>query len=142
MRGDDAQQRHGPTNTLGSAGRRTQGFAFRAGGCHRRPRSHSKVHIVRHKRRQRPVAGHRSALGPFAFTPPASTKVHIMDQTATRRAPRRTRMDTGMWATWYDVDDSARDEHLAWLHGEYLPWLRQRPGFAWVAHYVNEGGGH
>ena len=51
-------------------------------------------------------------------------------------------MDTGIWATWYDVEDGVRADHLAWLHGEYLPWLRQRPGFAWVAHYVNEGGGH
>jgi hypothetical protein len=51
-------------------------------------------------------------------------------------------MDNGIWATWYDLDDGERDAHLAWLHREYLPWLRQRPGFAWVAHYANEGGGH
>lgn len=51
-------------------------------------------------------------------------------------------MDSGIWATWYDVDGAERGEFLAWLHRDYLPWLRQRPGFAWVAHYANEGGGH
>ena len=50
-------------------------------------------------------------------------------------------MDQGIWATWYDLPEGARDAHLAWLHGEYLPGLSQRPGFAWVAHYASQGGG-
>ena len=50
-------------------------------------------------------------------------------------------MDLGIWATWYDLADETRARFLDWLHGTYLPELQQRPGFAWVAHYGNEGGG-
>jgi hypothetical protein len=50
-------------------------------------------------------------------------------------------MDSGIWATWYDVDTSNREEYLRWAHDEYLPFLQSRPGIAWVAHYRNEGGG-
>lgn len=50
-------------------------------------------------------------------------------------------MDLGIWATWYDLGDETRDRFLDWLHGIYLPALQQRPGFAWVAHYRNQGGG-
>jgi len=49
--------------------------------------------------------------------------------------------DRAIWATWYDIDSGRRDEFLAWLHGEYLPALRARPGFLWVAHYADQGGG-
>jgi len=50
-------------------------------------------------------------------------------------------MDQAIWATWYDLPDEARDEYLDWLHGEYLPELQARPGFAWAAHYRSQGGG-
>ena len=50
-------------------------------------------------------------------------------------------MDNGIWATWYDLADDTRDRFLAWLHGKYLPELRLRPGYAWVAHYENTHGG-
>jgi hypothetical protein len=50
-------------------------------------------------------------------------------------------MDHGIWATWYNVADNARSHFLDWLHGSYLPELRQRPGYAWVAHYENTFGG-
>ncbi len=50
-------------------------------------------------------------------------------------------MDHGIWATWYDLTDDTRERFLDWLHGTYLPALQQRPGFAWAAHYRNEGGG-
>ena len=50
-------------------------------------------------------------------------------------------MDQGIWATWYDLADGDRDKFLSWLHGEYLPELQMRPGFAWVAHYENKVGG-
>lgn len=50
-------------------------------------------------------------------------------------------MDHGIWATWYDLAEDARERFLGWLHGEYLPALQQRPGFAWAAHYRNDGGG-
>jgi hypothetical protein len=50
-------------------------------------------------------------------------------------------MDNGIWATWYDLEDGTRDRFLDWLHTDYLPALKQRPGYAWVAHYRNEVGG-
>ena len=50
-------------------------------------------------------------------------------------------MDLGIWATWYDLADDTRGRFLDWLHDTYLPALQQRPGFAWAAHYRNEGGG-
>jgi hypothetical protein len=50
-------------------------------------------------------------------------------------------MDHGIWATWYDLADGDRERFLAWLHGEYLPELKTRPGCAWVAHYENTRGG-
>jgi hypothetical protein len=50
-------------------------------------------------------------------------------------------MDNGIWATWYDLDDKDREKFIGWLHGEYLPALKARPGYAWVAHYQSQGGG-
>lgn len=50
-------------------------------------------------------------------------------------------MDHGIWATWYDLADDTRERFLGWLHGIYLPALQQMPGFAWAAHYRNDGGG-
>jgi hypothetical protein len=50
-------------------------------------------------------------------------------------------MDTGIWATWYNLSDDTRDAYLEWAHGTYLPFLKQLPGYAWVAHYRHEGGG-
>ncbi len=48
-------------------------------------------------------------------------------------------MDTGIWATWYNLADEARETYLEWAHGTYLPFLRQLPGYAWVAHYRQYG---
>ncbi|MBI3709181.1 MAG: hypothetical protein HY246_16115 [Proteobacteria bacterium] len=50
-------------------------------------------------------------------------------------------VDKGVWATWYDLEDGRKDEFLAWMHAEYLPFLRERPGYLWVAHYESNGGG-
>jgi hypothetical protein len=50
-------------------------------------------------------------------------------------------MDNGIWATWYNLDDAERERYLAWAHETYLPFLKQMPGYAWVAHYRHEGGG-
>jgi hypothetical protein len=50
-------------------------------------------------------------------------------------------MDLGIWATWYDLEPGDREKFIAWLHGEHLPYLKTKPGFAWVAHYENTGGG-
>jgi hypothetical protein len=50
-------------------------------------------------------------------------------------------MDLGLWATWYDLDPEDEAGFLAWTHETYLPWLLQRPGIAWAAHYRNVGGG-
>jgi hypothetical protein len=50
-------------------------------------------------------------------------------------------MDMGIWATWYNLADDTRESYLDWAHSTYLPFLRQLPGYAWVAHYRHEGGG-
>lgn len=50
-------------------------------------------------------------------------------------------MDHGIWATWYDLDAADKDRFITWLHGEHLPMLQRQPGYAWVAHYENTGGG-
>ena len=50
-------------------------------------------------------------------------------------------MDQGIWATWYDLADETRASYLDWAHRVYLPYLQQRPGHVWVAHYQYVGGG-
>jgi hypothetical protein len=49
--------------------------------------------------------------------------------------------DKAVWATWYDVAPDRREAYLAWLHREYLPFIAARPGYLWVAHYADQGGG-
>ena len=53
-------------------------------------------------------------------------------------------MDNAVWATWYDLDEGDNSDYLGWLHEDYLPSLRARPGYAWSAHYkagAKEGSG-
>lgn len=51
-------------------------------------------------------------------------------------------MERGIWATWYDLEENDRKgEFLAWMHGEYLPFLRAKTDYLWVAHYESDGGG-
>lgn len=51
-------------------------------------------------------------------------------------------MERAVWAVWYDLREGSSPEYLDWMHGEYLPWLKQRPGVAWVAHYENATSAH
>jgi len=46
-------------------------------------------------------------------------------------------LDRGIWITWYDLPDAGRDAYLSWLHQVYMPWLLQRPGYLWAAHYAS-----
>ena len=46
-------------------------------------------------------------------------------------------MDRGIWATWYDLPETGRDEYLSWLHEEYIPEALTRPGYLWAAHQQN-----
>ena len=50
-------------------------------------------------------------------------------------------MDHGVWATWYDIDKADEARFLDWIHGTYIPFLMQIPGYAWAAHYFNQRGG-
>lgn len=50
-------------------------------------------------------------------------------------------MDQGLWGIWYNLREDARAEYLRWTEEEYFPFLQSQPGFAWVAHYRNVGGG-
>jgi hypothetical protein len=47
-------------------------------------------------------------------------------------------LDRGLWITWYDLQENARDAYLSWLHGTYVPRQLARPGFLWAAHYASE----
>lgn len=51
-------------------------------------------------------------------------------------------MDTALWAVWSDLAEGPIDEYLHWMHEEYLPALRQRPGVTWVAHYQKATSAH
>ena len=44
--------------------------------------------------------------------------------------------DRAIWASWYDLPVERTEDYLAWLHGSYLPALRKRDGYLWVAHYA------
>ena len=44
-------------------------------------------------------------------------------------------MDRGVWVTWYDLPENGRDEHLAWVHRNYIPEMLKRPDVLWAAHY-------
>lgn len=44
-------------------------------------------------------------------------------------------MDQGIWAVWFDLEDSKKASHIKWLHETYLPETRALPGIAWTAHY-------
>jgi hypothetical protein len=48
--------------------------------------------------------------------------------------------DRALWFTWYDLPETGRVEHLAWLHREYIPRVLARPGVLWAAHYASESG--
>lgn len=50
-------------------------------------------------------------------------------------------MSNGIWATWYDLADNDQSDYFDWLHGEHLPRIQRRVGFAWAAHYRITGGG-
>ena len=43
-------------------------------------------------------------------------------------------MDQGIWASWYDLPEEARDEYLTWLHEVHIPDLLRRSGYRWAAH--------
>lgn len=44
-------------------------------------------------------------------------------------------MDNGIWATWYNLDLDKRENHISWLHNDYLPKILTHEGIAWAAHY-------
>jgi hypothetical protein len=53
----------------------------------------------------------------------------------------RRAADRALWATWYDLPETGREEYFAWLHGTYLPALLKRPGYLWAAHYATRTSG-
>jgi hypothetical protein len=50
-------------------------------------------------------------------------------------------MSEAMWAAWYDLASEDRHDFEEWSHRHWLPWLKERPGIAWVAHYRAVGHG-
>ncbi len=56
------------------------------------------------------------------------------------QSPRRSTSqprDLALWATWYDLPDAGRSDHLAWAHQTYIPALLKRPGYLWAANYAS-----
>jgi hypothetical protein len=45
--------------------------------------------------------------------------------------------DRALWITWYDLPAEEREAYLGWAHGTYLPWLAERPGYLYAAHYAS-----
>jgi hypothetical protein len=45
-------------------------------------------------------------------------------------------LDQSLWVTWYDLPVEGREEHLAWLHGSYIPMLLKKPGFVHAGHFA------
>ena len=45
-------------------------------------------------------------------------------------------MDNGLWATWYNLDEEGKEDHISWLHNDYLPNILTHDGVVWAAHYV------
>ena len=45
-------------------------------------------------------------------------------------------MDNGIWATWYNLDEERKEDHINWLHNNYLPNILTHDGVVWAAHYI------
>ena len=45
-------------------------------------------------------------------------------------------MDNGIWATWYNLDETGKEDHINWLHNDYLPNILTHDGVVWAAHYL------
>ena len=46
-------------------------------------------------------------------------------------------MDNGIWATWYNLDEERKEDHINWLHNNYLPNILTHDGVVWAAHYLS-----
>jgi hypothetical protein len=44
-------------------------------------------------------------------------------------------VDRGFWISWHDLPKETEGEHIAWLHGTYIPKILSRPGVLWAAHF-------
>jgi hypothetical protein len=44
-------------------------------------------------------------------------------------------MDRGFWISWYDLPRENADDHIAWLHGAYIPRMLRSRGVLWAAHF-------
>ena len=78
----------------------------------------------------------KTASGQSASTKSTSGKAESKAGVSGNRA-----LDRALWATWYDLPESGREDYLAWLHGTYLPQMLKRPGYLWAAHYATRTSG-
>ena len=44
-------------------------------------------------------------------------------------------MSSGIYATWYELEEESKSEFLDWMHNSYIPQELTRPGYLWAAHY-------
>ena len=51
-------------------------------------------------------------------------------------------MDRGIWATWYDLPETGREEYISWLiswlNEIHIPEMLSRSGYLWAAHVKND----
>ena len=44
-------------------------------------------------------------------------------------------MGTGIWAIFYSLRETGKDEYLSWFHRVHVPAKLSRPGYTWASHY-------
>ena len=47
-------------------------------------------------------------------------------------------IDRAYWISWYNLPEEGREQHLGWLHRQYIPKVLERAGVLWAAHYASE----
>jgi len=47
-------------------------------------------------------------------------------------------MDRGIWATWYDLPETGREDYISWLNEIHIPEMLSRSGYLWAAHVKND----
>ncbi len=85
-------------------------------------------HVLQNRSRRAFLTGAGGLAGALA-----AAHADAQPRAASTSQPR----DLGLWASWYDLPETGRSNHLAWVHETYIPGLLKRPGYLWAAHYAS-----
>ena len=47
-------------------------------------------------------------------------------------------MDRGIWATWYDLPETGREDYISWLNEVHIQEMLSRSVYLWAAHVKND----